>query len=111
MKAIYGTKTCARCGKPFAPRSGVQRYCSLPCGAQIRGHRAIRAKPVRTANCRTCNKPFTEEGCRKVYCSRECYNDRLGAHRCPVCLAPLKHRDREEYGCIVRTYYCPDGHP
>ncbi len=100
------TRKCEFCGKPFVPRSGMQKYCSEECQAEAKRVRKKRQQdlingiePIIDLQCQeylTFSKAAVLMGCTRQYVYKLVANGKLKASRLSNRMAFVRKSDIEK---------------
>lgn len=100
------TRKCEFCGKPFVPRSGMQKYCSEECQAEAKRVRKKRQQdlingiePIIDLQCQeylTFSKAAVLMGCTRQYVYKLVVNGKLKASRLSSRMAFVRKSDIEK---------------
>ena len=100
------TRKCEFCGKPFVPRSGMQKYCSEECQAEAKRIRKKRQQelingiePIMDLRCQeylTFSKAAVLMGCTRQYVYKLVANGKLKASRLSNRMAFVRKSDIEK---------------
>ena len=100
------TRKCEFCGKPFVPRSGMQKYCSEECQAEAKRIRKQRQKdlingiePIVDLQCQeylTFSKAAVLMGCTRQYVYKLVANGKLRVSRLSSRMAFVRKSDIEK---------------
>ncbi len=100
------TRKCVFCGKPFVPRSGMQKYCSEECQAEAKRIRKKRQQdlingiePIVDLQCQeylTFSKAAVLMGCTRQYVYKLVANGKLKASRLSSRMAFVRKSDIEK---------------